>query len=134
MAANEKIPQQPLPHELRHLGLVLIKVGTVLAFIFPVISVITVMSLPMSDPFAGSPSLVPYIFAAFVVLGFAFGLVSALFYRNIVRGNTSRITHELVLGIVTVVAGSNIAGILIAIGAYLCHSSTQKANTRATTT
>lgn len=108
--------------------------GTVLAFIFPVISVTTVMSLSMSYPFAGAPSFVAYIFAAFVVLGLAFGLVSALFYRDIVRGNTSRITHEPTLGIVTFVAGSNIAGVLVAIGAYLCHSSTQKANTRATTT
>lgn len=104
----------------------LIKIGTILAFASPFIILIVFSSLPIPDPLMFAPEFFTYVLAGFIIMGFVFGVVSALFYRGIIRGETRRITHELILGIVMFSVGSSLAGALIAIGAYMCRNSQPK--------
>jgi hypothetical protein len=90
-------------------GLLLIKVGTILSFVFPIITILVISSFPFPNPLTFGPEFIIYLFVGFIVASFAFEIISALFYRDIVQGNKNRITHELVLGILMFALGSNLA-------------------------
>ena len=120
--SGSRLDYQDLPH----VGLLLIKIGTIVTFITPLAIVLALVLLPMPNPLSFAPEFLSYIFAGFIILGFALGIISALFYKDIMNGNSKRITHALVLGIVIFFLGSNVGGLLIAVGAYLCQSSSTK--------
>lgn len=126
------LPRKSLAQEQHgnfRLGLLLIRVGTILAFLMPLIYVLAIYWLPLPNPFGFASGLLAYLFSFFIVLGFVFGIISAIFYKDIVRGKDSRIIHSLILGMVMFIAGSSIAGIFVGIGAYLCYSAREKRRT-----
>jgi hypothetical protein len=68
------------------------------------------------------------VVSSFVILGFVFGVVAAFFYRDVAAGNNRRVVHTIVLAALMFVLGSNVAGILIGVGAFLCYMSPRRNN------
>jgi hypothetical protein len=66
------------------------------------------------------------IMLVFIGLGMAFGVIAFKFYQDIAYGNTDRITHTLILAVVMFFLGSNVAGIVVGIGAFLCYTSPRR--------
>jgi hypothetical protein len=102
-------------------GLLLIKIGFVLVFVIPLITIFIfgsfVGQFGFFQPFSG------FLFAitiAIISIGGTLSLAALKFGNDVVRlGQKNKADYVIILGIVVFLVGSNIAGILIAIGGYL---------------
>lgn len=107
-----------------NIGLLLIKIGAILAIVLPFatfagISGVTNYSRlfgPLDNFFLGA-------FIVAIVFGVIFGIIAWRFHKEIIAGRSERIVHTIILGVAMFVLGSNIAGALVVIGAFLCYIS-----------
>lgn len=103
-------------------GFQLVKIGFVLGLVLPV-----VMLFFLGSMFFGQPGFlvpIPDFFMAimiwFLAVGWGLSTLALKFGIDVVRaGQKHKADYVLVLGIIVFIIGSNIAGILIAIGGYL---------------
>jgi len=106
------------------IGLLLIKIGAILAFVTPLATLAGVGGItsygrlfgPLSDFFLGA-------FIVAIVFGVIFGITAWRFHKEIIAGRSERIVHTIILGVAMFVLGSNIAGALVGVGAFLCYVS-----------
>lgn len=107
------------------LGVLLIKIGAIASFVLPLLLIAGAgtMGFPFFLPGPAGGGLFAGVISSFVILGFVFGVVAALFSRDIAAGSSKRIVHAIILAAVMFVLGSNVAGILVGIGAFLCYTS-----------
>ena len=111
------------PHDYSDIALLLIKIGAILAFILPFA---TFAGIGVADygPFFGPlDNNVLGVFIVAIVLGIIFGIIALRFHKDIVAEKSERIVHTIILGVVMFVLGSNVAGALVGIGAFLCYIS-----------
>lgn len=109
------------------IGLLLIKIGAVLAFILPFAAIAGISGVAgyrtsgfLFDSFNG---FFLGAFIAIVAIGIILGIIALRFHKDIVAGRIERIVHTIILGIVMFVLGANVAGALVGIGAFLCYIS-----------
>ena len=103
------------------LGLLLIKIGIIVSIVMSALFVAGISWFSFLPGLPGPAGGVVTVFSSFVILGFVFAVIAALFYRDIANGNDGRIIHTVILGVLMFFLASNIAGALVGIGAYLCH-------------
>jgi hypothetical protein len=108
------------------LGLLLIKIGAVLAATLPFLTFLGVSFLSGGAFFGAMPGMFANILVVIIGLGMAFEVIAFKFYQDIAYGNHERIVHTFVLAAVMFFLGSNIAGIVVGIGAFLCYSSPRR--------
>ena len=73
--------------------------------------------------FGALPELFLGVFIGFFMISAVLGVIGLKFQKDIAAGNTERIVHAIILGIVIFVFGSNIGGALVGFGTFLCHIS-----------
>jgi hypothetical protein len=103
-------------------GFLLVKIGFVIALAIPVI-----MLLLLGNMFGGQAVFtfpIPDFFLAimvwFIAVGWGLSFLALKFGNDVVNsGLKHKADYVLILGIVVFIFGSNLAGILIAIGGYL---------------
>ncbi|AIC17044.1 hypothetical protein [Nitrososphaera viennensis] len=112
------------------LGLTLVRIGGILALVFPAIMLVLMGSLGPGGIFPAGfvPAGFLAIFFGIVVVGAAMGILAFKFRSDIIAGKGERTVHTIILGAVMFFPGSNIAGALVAIGGYLCYSSVNNKN------
>jgi hypothetical protein len=104
----------------------LIRIGAVLAVTLPLLTIagINVFS---GGAFMGTmPGMFAGIIAVIIGMGVLFGAIAFKFHQDIASGNPDRITHTLILAAVMFFLGSNVAGIVVGIGAFLCYTSPKR--------
>ncbi|WP_415282241.1 zinc ribbon domain-containing protein [Candidatus Nitrososphaera sp. FF02] len=118
----------PLQSQKDHfgLGLLLIKIGAVLAATLPFLTLLGINVFSGGAFFGSMPGMFAGIIVAVIGIGMMFGVVTYKFYQDIRAGNHNRITHTLILAAVMFFLGSNIAGIIVGIGAFLCYTSPRR--------
>jgi hypothetical protein len=107
------------------IGLLLIKIGAILSFVMPFaifagVGGVVARYSGFFDSFGG------FFLGAFipiVVIGIIFGVIALRFQKDIAAGRSERIVHAIILGVAMFVLGSNVAGALVGIGAFLCYIS-----------
>ena len=103
------------------LGLLLIKIGIIVSVVMSILFIAGISWFSFLPGLPGPAGGVVTVFSSFVILGFVFAVIAALFYRDIANGNDGRIIHTIILGVLMFFLASNVAGALVGIGAYLCH-------------
>jgi hypothetical protein len=98
--------------------------------VFPVVTLLLSTTSPIGELilfnlnlFGALPELFLGVFIGFFLISIVLGVIGLKFQKDIVAGNTERIVHAIILGIVIFVFGSNIGGSLVGFGAFLCHIS-----------
>ena len=118
-------PEETRKPDYSNIGLLLIKIGAILAFVLPFATFAGFGGVttnygrifgPLDSFFLGA-------FIAAVVFGIIFGILALRFHKEIVAGRSKRIVHTIILGVAMFVLGSNVAGALVGIGAFLCYIS-----------
>lgn len=106
-------------------GLLLIKIGFALVFVIPMILVSTLGGLVgQFGFFSMMPMLFLPIIIAFITIGGTLSIFALKFGKDAVRlGQKEKADYAIILGVAVFLVGSNIAGILIAIGGYLIRKS-----------
>jgi hypothetical protein len=106
-------------------GLLLIKIGFVLVFVIPAIIIFFLGSFFGSfGIFSMMPGFFLGIMIAFTAIGGVLSIFALKFANDAVRlRDKGKADYAIILGIVVFLIGSNIAGILIAIGGYLIRKS-----------
>lgn len=104
-------------------GLLLIKVGAVLSLFLPFLTLVGVTTFVNAGIFSAAGGLFLGVFIGVIAIGVVFALLAFKFHNDIAAGKKDRTIHAIILGVIMFVGGSNIAGALVGIGAYLCHTS-----------
>ncbi len=104
-------------------GLILITIGVALAFVIPIAVTFAFASIiGQFGMFSPLPSdLLFGIVIVFIAIGGALSLAALKFGNDVVKNkkDKKKANYVIILGIAVFLVGSNIAGILIAIGGYL---------------
>ena len=66
------------------------------------------------------PGVAAGVIAVIIGMGVAFGFVAFKFHNDIAAGRRERMVHTMILATVRFFLCSNIAGIVVRIGAFLC--------------
>lgn len=66
------------------------------------------------------PGVAAGVIAVIICMGVLFGVVAFKFHNDIAAGRRERIVHAMILAAVMFFLGSNIAGIIVGIGARFC--------------
>ena len=103
------------------LGLLLIKIGIIVSVVMSILLIAGISWLSFLPGLPGPAGGVVTVFSSFVILGFVFAVIAALFHRDIANGNDGRIIHTIILSVLMFFLASNVTGALVGIGAYLCH-------------
>lgn len=115
------VPQQGSDHF--RIGLLLIKVGAVLSLFLPFLTLVGVSTFVNTGIFSAAGGLFLGVFIGVIAIGVVFALLAFKCHNDIAAGKKDRTIHAIILGVIMFVGGSNIAGALVGIGAYLCHTS-----------
>ncbi len=116
-------PQSRIQADYSNLGLLLIKVGAIVAFIMPALAFTGIGSVAGMGIFSSMQGMFYGMIAVFIAIGIIFGILALKFHKDIVAGESKRIVHTIILGVIMFVLGSNVAGALVGIGAFLCYLS-----------
>lgn len=109
------------------LGLMLIKIGAALAVILPFLSLVGINIFSGGAFLSSIPGMFVGVLAIVIGIGVLLGAIAFKFHQDIAAGNWDRIVHTFVLAAVMFFLGSNIAGIIVGIGAFLCYTSPKRA-------
>jgi dihydrodipicolinate synthase/N-acetylneuraminate lyase len=107
-------------------GLLLIRIGAVLAATLPLLTIAGVNIFSGGAFLNYVPGMAVGILAVIIGMGVLFGAIAVKFHNDIAAGRHERIVHAMILAAVMFFLGSNIAGIVVGIGAFLCYSSPRK--------
>lgn len=106
-------------------GLLLIKIGVGLSFVLPIVMILAFGSVVgQFGFFSAIPDFFIAIMISFIAIGGALSIVALKFGidANKVR-QRSKADYAIILGVVVFLVGSNLSGILIAIGGNLIRKS-----------
>lgn len=109
-----------------NLGLLLIRIGAVLAVALPFLTLLGINVFSGGAFFGSMPGMFAGIIVVIIGIGMLFGVLTYKFQQDIAAGNSSRIIHTLILAAVMFFLGSNVAGIVVGIGAFLCYMSPRR--------
>jgi hypothetical protein len=117
----EEIRGNSPPHPSVKTGLLLIKIGVVLALVIPIAMIFVFGSIVgQFGVFWPFPMLFSAIMIVFVTVSWVLSILALKFGYDVVNaGQKYKADYVIILGVVVFLVGSNIAGILIAIGGYL---------------
>lgn len=121
VSVQPAVPQQGSDHF--RIGLLLIKVGAVLSLFLPFLTLVGVSTFVNTGIFSAAGGLFLGVFIGVIAIGVVFALLAFKCHNDIAAGKKDRTIHAIILGVIMFVGGSNIAGALVGIGAYLCHTS-----------
>lgn len=107
-------------------GLLLIRIGAVLAVTLPLLTIAGVNVFSGGAFMGAMPGMFAGVVAIIIGMGVLFGAIAFKFHQDIAGGNYDRIVHTFVLAAVMFFLGSNIAGIVVGIGAFLCYNSPRR--------
>lgn len=108
------------------LGLLLISIGAVLAMTLPLLTIVGVNFFSGGAFLGAMQGMFAGVIAVIIGIGVLFGAIAFKFHQDIAGGNHERIVHAMILAAVMFFLGSNIAGIAIGVGAFLCYSSPRR--------
>jgi predicted nucleic acid-binding Zn ribbon protein len=114
------------PKDNFKLGLLLIRIGAALSALLPLLALAGITAFSGGVFLSSMPGMLAGILAVIFGMGALFAAITFKFHNDIARGNKERIVHTLILAIVMFFLGSNIAGIVVGIGAFLCYNSPRK--------
>ncbi len=108
------------------LGLLLIRIGAVLAVTLPLLTIAGINVFSGGAFMGAMPGMFAGVVAVIIGMGVLFGAIAFKFHQDIEAGNYERIVHTMILAAVMFFLGSNIAGIVVGIGAFLCYNSPRR--------
>lgn len=107
-------------------GLLLMRIGAALAVTLPFLTMVGINIFSGGAFLNYMPGVATGVIAVIIGMGVGFGLVAFMFHNDIAAGRRERMVHAMILAAVMFFLGSNIAGIVVGIGAFLCYSSPRK--------
>jgi hypothetical protein len=105
-------------------GLLLIRAGAVLAVTLPLLTIAGINIISGGAFLNYIPGMTAGILAVVIGMGMLFGAIAIK--NDIAAGRRERTVHAMILAAVMFFLGSNVAGIVVGIGAFLCYSSPRK--------
>lgn len=103
-------------------GFILVKIGFVLALVIPVLMLFFLGSMFFGQFsfFLPIPDFFIAIMVWFLAVGWGLSVMALKFGNDVINsGQKNKADYVLISGVIVFLIGSNIAGILIAIGGYL---------------
>lgn len=107
-------------------GLLLIRIGAVLAVTLPLLTIAGINVFSGGAFMGAVPDMFVGVVAVIIGMGVLFGAIAFKFHQDIAAGNHERIVHAMILAAVMFFVGSNVAGIVVGIGAFLCYTSPKR--------
>lgn len=107
-------------------GLLMMRIGAALAVTLPFLTIASINIFSGGAFLNYVPGVATSVIAVIIGMGVVFGLVVFKFHNDIAAGRRERIVRAMILAAVMFFLCSNIAGIVVGIGAFLCYSSPRK--------